>query len=1280
MQTVIWLKRTALAVVVAATMTMGTLAVPLYQCPLTVGGYAEDKAALTNFPVLVRISTDIDKFDYGACAAGGADISFTGEDGETVYPHEVDTWNSDGESLVWVKLPGMAHGTRFLFRWSDPNPPANDPTAVWADYIGVWHFSSLVDSTNVMNSARNDYNLRFSASGVGSIAANAPAGTGLFCETGTVKTKDYEPEFAVGANFTATGWFYLPSYAGTSGKYAGIVSKKVGLDWNANTGWYLQMNQSKTTIGLVESGSTETKYTKLPDVTQNWNHFAMISDGTYAKAYFNGSATAGINRKTVIKASSTEFQVGTTGGYFDEYRLRKGIVSTDWVGAEYATVAMADYLTAGTTEVLPTEGIVVTSDGRRYGEVSPAYGLVSGPVDGTQYAFSCTVETQILNEAGTTRAVCTGWSLHSLPGGEQLRSSMDIGESVSSCTYTYVQGTGVELRWHWQVQHKVAAAAAPGGEVSATTQWIADCESAEITATPDADCSFFRWSGSSESQENPLVIPSVTAPMSLTALFGRSICVSTNGSDEAAGTASAPYRTPEMAIGSAPDGSVITIGEGTYYLTKELFVTNAIRVVGAGRDKTFLDAQLKRRVMTIDSDLARVSGVTIRNGATTSHGGGVKIIGKGGVLEDCTVTVCNDTQYDPAGGGIYMSSAKGVISRCIIKGNSIPRIHYSKGGGVWMNAGRMDNCLIVGNTSNSGTAGTGAAIFADGSAVIRNCTIVDNETTTAKCGGLYANNANVRVINCVLWGNRSPKDTTTGAPDWREASAANFDHCVAPTRPSGADCKDDDPSFKGAASGDYTFYSSSSLRNAGKDLADIGELDLNGNPRKSGQIDVGCYEFDESQKEVSFGVVPLRTLVGGAVAFSNASVGFSDAATYAFTLIDEHGTETAVPTADEAGFTSAAPGLYSVRLVVTEGGQPYELTLPGHLLVAPLTNYVDVAATAPRSPYGTPATAATNVLDVIPYAMDGSTVFVKDGLYKLWKEVRLDDAITMISENGAERTILKRVKSNNYRPLRINHAQALVRGFTMTGGEPNDAGGGGVLIDVHGGTLEDSIVTNNSDKVYDSNGGGVYIGNNGYVRRCLIGWNRLSSIHYNYGGGVRMGNGLLEDCLVISNRTLCNDSRPEAGGGVYATGGKVRNCTIIGNQSYNTAGGLYQGSGVEVYNCVIRDNFLKAGTSGATMNYSFADLAKVWNCAMEIPAGSNCVTNEPAFVDAAALDFHLASESPLVNAGTNVNYTAESLDLDRHPRIFEFGRRSSRPDIGCYESPYGKPGFSLILR
>ena len=1250
---------------------------PLYRCEMTVGGYA-GTSTLTDFPLLVRISPEkIDQFSYDDCAENGADVSFTDAD-SNVLPHEIDTWNPNGESLVWVKLPSLSgKTTKFTFRWKDAAPPANDPTRVWPGYVGVWHFNSYGEN-GTPDSTSHGFTATNLSSWAWSSDTNPKNGSGAL--VGLFQAPDYEPTCNVGGTFSVSGWVYGPTYP-TEGQWIGFASKNVGTGAGGRSGFLIEVEGKATSIIWV-AGDNQKSGSTMPnckDVTKNWQYFTMACNGSKAICYLDGAKVGEISK--TIGGCSSPFTMGGKNFRVDEYRVRQATSSADWIKAEYTQMTTADFVSAGETEVYAADGIAVGSAWGRHGVVSPDYGVMANPVAGETYTFTCTDNEDFLDETETERAFCTGWELLSAQDGNVLRRSSDPGEAAFSCSHVFRAGEGVVLRWLWHHQFKVTAVANGKGTVTPTEAWVDDGGSISLSAeAEDENSDFFRWNGASNSQDIPLVV-NVTRPMELMAQFASTVYVSTNGSDEASGTFAAPYASVEKAIAATGAGSTIYIGEGTYKLTQELMVTNDQRLVGAGRDKTILDAQSKRRVMTINSTFAHVSGVTIRNGATTTHGGGVKIIGNGGVLEDCTVTTCNDTQYDPAGGGIYMSSSKGVISRCIIKGNSLPKIYYSKGAGVYMNAGRMDNSLIVGNTSNTSSAGTGAAIFADGSAVIRNCTIVDNETTTAKCGGLYANNANVRVINCVLWGNRAPKDTAMGAPDWREASTANFDHCVAPTKPSGEGCKNDDPSFKGASSGDYTVYSSSSLRNAGKDLADIGELDLNGNPRVSGQIDVGCYEFDESQKEVSFGVVPLKTLVGGAVAFSNTSVGFTDEATHAFTLIDEYGAETAVHSADEAGFTSAEPGLYSVRLVVTEGGRPYELTLPKYLLVAPLTNYVDVAATAPRSPYGTPETAATNVLNVIPYAMDGSTVFVKDGLYKLWKEVRLDDAITMISENGAERAILKRTTSGNYRPLRINHAQALVRGFTMTGGEPNDAGGGGVLIDVHGGTLEDSIVTNNSDKVYDSNGGGVYIGGGGKVRRCLIGWNKLSSIHYNYGGGVRMGSGLLEDCLVISNRTLCNDSRPEFGGGVCADGGTVRNCTIIGNKSYNLAGGLYQKSGATVYNCVIRDNYLKLeGGSEATKNFSFEDPKKVLNCALPVAGGLNSVTNEPAFKDAAALDFHPAQGSPLINAGTNVNYTAESVDLEGNPRIFNFGRKSSRPDIGCYETPWGTPGFLLLLK
>ena len=75
---------------------------------IAVQGYSVN-VAHADFPVLVRLSSGtggIEGFSYDDFkGVNGSDLVFTSEDGETVYPHEIDTWNTQGESLVWVKLP-----------------------------------------------------------------------------------------------------------------------------------------------------------------------------------------------------------------------------------------------------------------------------------------------------------------------------------------------------------------------------------------------------------------------------------------------------------------------------------------------------------------------------------------------------------------------------------------------------------------------------------------------------------------------------------------------------------------------------------------------------------------------------------------------------------------------------------------------------------------------------------------------------------------------------------------------------------------------------------------------------------------------------------------------------------------------------------------------------------------------------------------------------------------------------------------------------------------------
>ncbi len=107
----------------------------------TVTGYTETEV-LTNFPVLVRLSTAITGFTYSDFYADGSDLSLVDigfVDAETNgIADEIDTWNPSGESLVWVNLPRMTNGTEFVMWYrSSKTGKALNSDNVWADYTGV---------------------------------------------------------------------------------------------------------------------------------------------------------------------------------------------------------------------------------------------------------------------------------------------------------------------------------------------------------------------------------------------------------------------------------------------------------------------------------------------------------------------------------------------------------------------------------------------------------------------------------------------------------------------------------------------------------------------------------------------------------------------------------------------------------------------------------------------------------------------------------------------------------------------------------------------------------------------------------------------------------------------------------------------------------------------------------------------------------------------------------------------------------------------------------------
>ncbi|MBR1608394.1 MAG: DUF2341 domain-containing protein [Kiritimatiellae bacterium] len=142
---------------------------------------------LTDFPLLVRLSEQtIDGFSYEDFkGTGGSDIRFETADG-TGLAYDVDTWNPDGESLVWVKVPSLEYGDVVVMRYGSDAPDSNDPTAVWANYVAVYHGNDLTCATG------GDYPVSpLPATGGYAISPDAAdhLGSAFYNENGTAGTR-----------------------------------------------------------------------------------------------------------------------------------------------------------------------------------------------------------------------------------------------------------------------------------------------------------------------------------------------------------------------------------------------------------------------------------------------------------------------------------------------------------------------------------------------------------------------------------------------------------------------------------------------------------------------------------------------------------------------------------------------------------------------------------------------------------------------------------------------------------------------------------------------------------------------------------------------------------------------------------------------------------------------------------------------------------------------------------------------------------------------------------
>ena len=190
------------------------LAAPQWRAEVAVAGYG-GAAPLTNFPVLVRVSeAAIPGFRYADCAAGGADLAFA-DAGGAALDREIESWDPDGESLVWLRLPLLTNGLAFAATWGDPatasQPPSQTDGSVWrpAGYAGVWHMAEA--SGTVADSAAHGLDAVPSGTAASnSVAAAGAVGRGrrIAADGGGSYLSVANSSFLdVGGTFAVSGWF-----------------------------------------------------------------------------------------------------------------------------------------------------------------------------------------------------------------------------------------------------------------------------------------------------------------------------------------------------------------------------------------------------------------------------------------------------------------------------------------------------------------------------------------------------------------------------------------------------------------------------------------------------------------------------------------------------------------------------------------------------------------------------------------------------------------------------------------------------------------------------------------------------------------------------------------------------------------------------------------------------------------------------------------------------------------------------------------------------------------